>query len=94
MIVLMNMLISLLCFFQVYFVKNCNKLDYTYFNHFFLLSIKLILCSLAVLVTCLFSDKEKLLFIVLSGSFNLVLFHFLEGYILQVKLLKKGNIDD
>ncbi len=88
----MNIWIAIICLIIIWIdIRLTKKSPATYLrNHMYLLGIKIALAALAIVVFVLI-DYHKAAIMVLTGSMTLIVFHFIEAFIVQRILLKNGN---
>ena len=88
MIYLFNIIITFICLIPIYlymndiFIFNNNHFK----NHFFIFFLKLLFISMFIYIFLFnFRISNPKIFII-SGCFNFVLFHFIEGIVSQKKI--------
>ncbi len=79
-----------------------NDLNYTFLkfsffgmdlkNHFVILGIKVVFISAIVTLFCLSTEKNTHALLILTGLFNLIVFHFIEAFATQKKLINNRNL--
>jgi hypothetical protein len=62
-------------------------------SHLFILLSKLIVFSIIIGLFVLYSDKNTLSLLILSGMTNVIILHFIEGFITQQILLNYRKLD-
>ena len=91
----MNLIITLIglgsIFLAYRFILHGNKTWIR--SHLFILSFKLLLCSITILIFTIHSAKNGWSILIISGVLNIIIFHFLEAYITQKKLLHKRSVN-
>ena len=60
-------------------------------NHFVILGIKVVFISAIVSIFYLSTEKNTHAFLILTGLLNLIVFHFIEAFVTQKKLIKSRN---
>ena len=95
MILLMNIIIALAgCVGIVVARKFSNqgeKLDLK--NHFVILGVKVVFISVIVSFFCLSTEKNTHAILILTGLLNLIVFHFIEAFVTQGKLINNRNLN-
>ena len=95
MILLMNIIIALLGCVGIVVArelsKGFEKLDLK--NHFVILGIKVFFISVIVSLFCLSTEKNIHAILILTGLFNLIVFHFIEAFVIQGKLINNRNLN-
>ena len=86
-ILIFNLFISLFCSIPILLYLKYPQLKNNHFqNHFIILIIKLLFISMFIYIFIYnFSISNPKIFII-SGCFNFVLFHFIEGIVSQKKI--------
>ena len=90
MICIFNIIISTICFIPiVLYNKNIIIFSNNYFkNHFTIFILKLLFISMFIYIFIYnFSISNPKKYII-SGCFNFILFHFIEGFISQKKITR------
>ena len=62
-------------------------------SHLFILSVKLLLCSITILFFTIYSEKNIWSILIISGTLNIIIFHFLEAHLMQKTLLHERKIN-
>ena len=95
MILLMNIIIMLVGFVGIVVAvrlsKQGEKLDLK--NHFIILGVKVAFISVIVSLFCLSTEKNTHAILILTGLLNLIVFHFIEAFITQRKLINNRNLN-
>ena len=95
MILLMNIIIALIGFVGIVAAiklsKQGEKLDLK--NHFIILGIKVVFIFVIVSLFCLSTEKNTHAILILTGLLNLIVFHFIEAFVTQKKLIKNRNFN-
>ena len=88
MIYIFNIIISIFCLIPiVFYFQNFNFVSNNHFkSHFIIFILKLSFISMFIYIFIYnFSISNPKIFIV-SGCFNFILFHFIEGFVSQKKM--------
>ena len=95
MILLMNIIIALAGFVGIVAARRlsnqCEKFHLK--NHFVILSIKVVFISVVVGIFCLSAEKHTHVIFILTGLLNLIVFHFIEAFVTQGKLINNRNLN-
>ena len=59
--------------------------------HLFILVFKLIITSVIIGLFLIYAEKYIWSFLILSGMLNIIIFHFIEAFVTQEKLLHQGE---
>ena len=62
-------------------------------NHFVILGIKVVFISAIVSIFYLSTEKNTHALLILTGLLNLIVFHFIEAFVTQKKLIKSRNLN-
>jgi len=95
MILLMNIIIALAGFVGIVVAKKISNesINLDFKNHFVLLGVKVVFVSLIVSIFCLNTEKNTHAIIILTGLLNLIVFHFIEAFITQNKLINNRDLN-
>jgi len=88
MIFTFNIMISIICFIPIFFYnQNTTMMINNHFKtHFLIFILKLLFISMFIYIFIYnFSISNPKIFII-SGCFNFILFHFIEGFVSQKKI--------
>ena len=95
MILLMNIIVALVGFVGIVAARKLSKqgkkLDLK--NHFIILGVKIFFISVIVGIFCISTEKNTHAIIILTGLFNLIVFHFIEAFVTQRKLINNRNLN-
>ena len=95
MILLMNIIIALAGFVGIVATRKLSKqgekLDLK--SHFVILGIKVVFISVIVTLFCLSTEKNAHAILILTGLLNLIVFHFIEAFVTQGKLINNRNLN-
>ena len=95
MILLMNIIIALAgCVGIVLARKLSNQGEkFDLKNHFVILGVKVVFISVIVSIFCLSTEKNTHAILILTGLLNLIVFHFIEAFVTQGKLINSRNLN-
>ena len=88
MIYIFNIMISIICIIPIYlYLQNAIIVSNNHFKtHFIIFFLKLLFISMFIYIFIYnFSISNPKIFII-SGCFNFILFHFIEGFVSQKKI--------
>ena len=95
MIIVMNIIISLIGLGGVilakYLVLGGTGIGIQ--SHIFILGLKLFVSSVLIGLFLLYAEKQIWWLLILSGMINIVIFHFIEAFSTQKKLLHKREVN-
>ena len=95
MILLMNIIIALAGFVGIAAAsklsKQGEKLDLK--SHFIILGVKVVFISVIVSLFCLSTEKNTHTILILTGLLNVIVFHFIEAFVTQRKLINNRNLN-
>ena len=94
MILLMNIIIALAGFVGIIAARKLSRqterMDLK--NHFVILGIKVVFISAIVTLFCLSTEKNTHALLILTGLLNLIVFHFIEAFATQKKLINNRDL--
>ena len=61
--------------------------------HLILLALKLIISSVIIGLFLIYAEKYIWSLLILSGMINIIIFHFIEAFVTQEKLLRQGEVN-
>ena len=95
MIIIMNIIISLIGLGVIVIAKYLawHDIGLALKSHLFILLSKLIVFSIIIGLFVLYSDKNTLSLLILSGMTNVIILHFIEGFTTQQTLLNYRKHD-
>ena len=95
MILLMNIIIALAGFVGIVAARKLSKHneELELKNHFVILGIKVVFISAIVSIFYLSTEKNTHALLILTGLLNLIVFHFIEAFVTQKKLIKNSNLN-
>ena len=95
MILLMNIIIALAGYVGIITARKLSRqterMDLK--NHFVILGIKVVFISAIVSIFYLITEKNTHTLLILTGLLNLIVFHFIEAFVTQKKLIKNRNLN-
>ena len=93
MIIVMNIIISLIGLVGIILARNLlwNGIGMGIKSHLIILSLKLIVFSIIIGLFLIYAEKHIWSFLILSGMLNIIIFHFIEAFVTQEKLLHQGE---
>ena len=91
----MNIIIALAGFVGIVAARKLSnqgeKLDLK--NHFIILGVKVTFISVIVSLFCLSTEKNTHAILILTGLLNSIVFHFIEAFVTQGKLINNRNLN-
>ena len=95
MIMIMNIIISLIGLGGIILARHLawEGSGMGIKSHLFILALKLIVSSLIVGLFLVCSEKNIWSMLILSGMINIIIFHFIEAFSTQKKLLHKRGVN-
>ena len=95
MIILMNIIISLIGLGGIILAKHLvwKGAGMGIKFHLFILVIKFIITSVIIGLFLIYAEKHIWSFLILSGMLNIIIFHFIEAFVTQKKLLLQKRIN-
>ena len=95
MILLMNIIIGLAGFVGIIAARKLSRqterVDFK--NHFVILGIKVVFISIIIGLFCLSMGKGNYTVLILTGLLNLIVFHFIEAFVTQKKLINNRELN-
>tara|TARA_B100000315_G_C13997897_1_gene328794 strand:- start:138 stop:428 length:291 start_codon:yes stop_codon:yes gene_type:complete len=95
MIIVMNIIISLIGLGGVilagHLVFSGTGMGIKF--HLFILTLKLIVSSVIIGLFLIYTEEHMWSLLILSGMINIIIFHFIEAFVTQEKLLHKGRVN-
>ena len=95
MIIVMNIIISLIGLGTIiiarYMVWEGTGMGIK--SHLFILALKLIVSSVIIGLFLIYTEEHMWSLLILSGMINIIIFHFIEAFVTQEKLLHKGRVN-
>ena len=95
MILLMNIIIALAGFVGIIAARKLSRqterMDFK--NHFVILGIKVVFISAIVILFCFNTEKNTHALLILTGLLNLIVFHFIEAFVTQKKMINNSNLN-
>ena len=95
MIIVMNIIISLIGLVGVFLARHLvwKGTGMGIKSHLFILSLKLFVSSVIVGLFLMVTEKHIWSLFILSGMVNIIIFHFIEAFATQKKLLHKREVN-
>ena len=95
MIIVMNIIISLIGLGGIILAKHLVRkgTGMGIQSHLFILGLKLFVSFIIVGLFLLYAEKQIWSLLILSGMINIVIFHFIEAFATQKKLLHKRKVN-
>ncbi len=95
MILLMNTIIALVGFVGIVAARKLSRQTETvdFKNHFVILGIKVVFISIIIGLFCLSMEKGNYTVLILTGLLNLIVFHFIEAFVTQKKLINNRELN-
>ena len=62
-------------------------------SHLFILALKLFVSSIIIGLFLLYAEKHLWSLLILSGMINIIIFHFIEAFVTQEKLLHQEEVN-
>ena len=95
MILLMNIIIALAGFLGIVAARKLSKQGekFDLKSHFMILGIKVVFISVIITLFCLSTEKNTHVILILTGLLNLIVFHFIEAFVTQGKLINNRNLN-
>ena len=91
----MNIIIALAGFVGIIAARKLSRqterMDFK--NHFVILGIKVVFISAIVILFCFNTEKNTHALLILTGLLNLIVFHFIEAFITQKKIINNSNLN-
>ena len=95
MIIVMNIIISLIGLGGIILARKLawKGSGMGIKSHLFILALKLIVSSIIVGLFLICSEKYLWSMLILSGMINIIIFHFIEAFVTQEKLINNRNLN-
>ena len=95
MIIVMNILISLVGLGGIILAKKlvCKGAGMGINSHLYILILKLIVSSVIIGLFLIYAEKHIWSLLILSGVINIIIFHFIEAFVTQNKLLHRKEVN-
>ena len=62
-------------------------------NHFIILGIKVLSIFIIISLFCFNTEKNTHALLILTGLLNLIVFHFIEAFVTQKKMINNSNLN-
>ena len=91
----MNIIIALAGFVGIIAARKLSRQTERgdFKNHFIILGIKVVFISAIVILFCFNTEKNTHALLILTGLLNLIVFHFIEAFITQKKIINNSNLN-
>jgi len=95
MIIVMNIIISLIGAVGIIVARNLiwRGTGMGIKSHLIILALKLLISSVIIGLFLLYAEKYIWSLLILSGMINVIIFHFIEAFATQKKLLHKESLN-
>ena len=95
MIIVMNIFISLIGLGGIFLARHLvwKGTGMGIKSHLFILALKLFISSVIIGLFLLYAEKHLWSLLILSGMINIIIFHFIEAFVTQGKLLHQGEVN-
>ena len=93
MIIVMNIIVSLIGLGGIILARHLvwRGTGMGIKSHLFILALKLFIFSVIIGLFLLYAEKYIWSLLILSGMINIIIFHFIEAFVTQEKLLHQGE---
>ncbi len=91
MIIVMNIIIALIGLGGIILAREGSGMGIKF--HLFILVFKLIITLVIIGLFLIYTEKHIWSFLILSGMINIIIFHFIEAFVTQKKLLLQKRIN-
>ena len=71
--------------------RQTERMDFKI--HFVILGIKVFFISAIVTLFCFTTEKNTHALLILTGLLNLIVFHFIEAFVTQKKMINNSNLN-
>ena len=95
MIVVMNIIISLIGSVGIIMARYLvlEGIGMGIKSHLLILASKLLLTSVIIALFLMYAEKHIWSLLILSGMINIIIFHFIEAFLTQEKLINNRNLN-
>ena len=95
MIIIMNIIISLIGLGGIILARHFawQGSGMGIKSHLFILTLKVIVSSIIIGLFLINTDRNYWILFILSGMTNIVVFHFIEAFVTQGKLINNRNVN-
>ena len=95
MIIVMNIIISLIGIGGIILARHLvlQGTGIGIKSHLIILALKLLIASIIIGLFLMYSEKQIWSLLILSGMINIIIFHFVEAFATQKKLLHNGRVN-
>ena len=95
MIIVMNTIISLIGLGGIILARHlvCMGIGMGIKSHLLILASKLLVTSVIIALFLMYAEKHIWSLLILSGMINIIVFHFIEAFVTQEKLINNRNLN-
>ena len=95
MIVVMNIIISLIGLGGIIMARHLvwGGIGIWIKSHLLILASKLLVTSVIITLFLMYAEKHIWSLLILSGMINIIIFHFIEAFVTQGKLINNRNLN-
>ena len=95
MIVVMNIIISLIGLGGIIMARHLvwEGIGMGIKSHLFILASKLLVTSIIIALFLMYAEKHIWSLLILSGMINIIIFHYIEAFVTQEKLINNRNLN-
>ena len=95
MIIVMNIIISLIGLGGIILARHLvwEGTGMGIKPHLLILASKLLVTSVIIALFLMYAEKHIWLLLILSGMINIIMFHFIEAFVTQGKLINNRNLN-
>ena len=95
MIIVMNIIISLIGAGGIIVARNLvwRGTGMGVKSHLIILALKLLISSVIIGLFLLYAEKHIWSLLILTGMINIIIFHFIEAFLTQEKLINNRNLN-
>ncbi len=95
MIIVMNIIISLIGLGGIILARHLvwEGTGMGIKPHLLILASKLLVTSAIIALFLMYAEKHIWLLLILSGMINIIMFHFIEAFVTQEKLINNRNLN-
>ena len=95
MIIVMNIIISLIGLGGIILARHLvwEGTGMGIKPHLLILASKLLVTSVIIALFLMYAEKHIWSLLIISGMINIIIFHFIEAFVTQVKLINNRNLN-
>ena len=95
MIVVMNIIISLIGLGGIIMARHLirGEISMGIKSHLLILASKLFVTSVIIALSLMYAEKHIWSLLIISGMINIIIFHFIEAFATQAKLLQRKVVN-